>query len=52
MYKLTIDQLILRYYFMMAIVIGSFYFGIPWLSILAFPILLSALAGWKRNTML
>lgn len=32
---------------MMAIVVGSFYIGIPWLAILSVPVLLSALAGWS-----
>ncbi len=36
-----------RFYFMMAIVVGAFYIGIPWLAILSAPVLISALAGYS-----
>ncbi|NOT38374.1 MAG: hypothetical protein HOP11_13465 [Saprospiraceae bacterium] len=47
MYNLSLDKLMWRFYLMMGIVIAAFYLGIPWLSILSVPVLLSALAGWS-----
>jgi hypothetical protein len=41
----SFDTVILRFYFMMVIVIGSFVIGYPALAILAVPVFLSALAG-------
>jgi hypothetical protein len=43
--QLNLTTLILRFYLLMAVVIIAFFAGIPWLSILALPILFSALMG-------
>ena len=41
----SIQTVILRFYLMMAVVIGSFFAGFPVLAILALPILLSIMTG-------
>ncbi len=44
-YSLSFDKVILRFYLMMAIVIGSFFAGYPVLAILSVPVFLSIMAG-------
>jgi hypothetical protein len=45
--SLDFDTVIWRFYLMMAIVIGSFFLGISWLSLLAVPVFFSTLLGMK-----
>lgn len=53
LFELSISTLIIRYYLMMAIVIVSFFIGMPILSILALFVFFSALVAvkfdWKWN---
>lgn len=43
--QLSFTSVVLRFYLMMGIVIGAFFIGQGWLSILALPVLLSTLLG-------
>lgn len=43
--KLSFDKLLMRYYLMMAIVIGAFFMNAPWLSLIAVPVFILALIG-------
>lgn len=45
LFSLNLTTLILRFYLLMAIVIGSFFAGVPWLAILSLPVFLSAMLG-------
>lgn len=45
--ELSVSTLILRFYVMMAIVIGAGFSGLWWLSILALPVFYTALMGIK-----
>ena len=45
MFEASVQTVILRFYLMMAVVIGSFFAGVPWLALLSLPILLSAMLG-------
>ncbi len=44
-FNLSIVTLILRFYLMMGIVIGAFFAGLPWLSILALPVFFISMMG-------
>lgn len=46
-FEIQIDTLIIRFYLMMAVIIGSFFAGVPYLALLALPIFLSAMMGVK-----
>ncbi|MEO5906379.1 MAG: hypothetical protein ABIQ11_06620 [Saprospiraceae bacterium] len=59
LFSLDFTTLILRFYLLMAIVIGSFFTGYPILAFLTLPIFLSAMMGvkfiiprysWRTNT--
>lgn len=43
--QVNIVTLMFRFYLMMAIVIASFFMGMPWLSILALPVFVISLLG-------
>ena len=45
LYNLNFATLILRFYLLMVIVIGSFFIGYPILSILSLPVFFSAMLG-------
>ncbi len=45
LYQLNLATLVVRLYLLMAIVIVAFFIGMPWLSILALPVFLSAMMG-------
>ena len=45
--SLDFDTVIWRFYLMMAIVIGSFFLGVPWLSLLSVPVFFTTLLGMK-----
>jgi hypothetical protein len=45
LFQLNIASVILRFYLMMAVVIGSIFAGQMWLSVLALPIFLSIMLG-------
>lgn len=45
LFSLNFTTLILRFYLLMGIVIGSFFAGLPWLAILSLPVFLSAMMG-------
>ena len=47
--ELQLSTLILRFYLVMAIVIGAGFIGQWWLAILALPVFYSALMGLKFN---
>ena len=44
-FSLSIGTLIVRFYLMMAIIIGAIFAGMPWLALLALPVFLSAMMG-------
>ncbi len=44
-FDLNFDILLLRFYLMMAVIIVSFFIGMPYLAVLALPIFLSAMMG-------
>ena len=50
LFALDFSALILRFYFLMAIIIGSFFIHQPWLSIIALPVFISAMMGVKFIT--
>lgn len=41
----SLETVALRFFLMMAVIIGSFFGGVPYLAVLALPIFLSALAA-------
>ncbi|MEP6647549.1 MAG: hypothetical protein ABJC12_10720 [Saprospiraceae bacterium] len=45
LFSLNFTTLILRFYLLMAIVIGSFFAGLPWLAILSLPVFMSSMMG-------
>lgn len=45
MFEAKFGTIVLRYYLMMAVVVGAFFFDLPFLAILAIPIFLSAMMG-------
>ena len=45
MFEASIGTVVLRFYLMMFVVIGSLFAGVPWLAVLAMPIFLSAMLG-------
>lgn len=47
MFKLSIAGVVIRFYLMMAVVIIGGFTGMWWLAILALPIFLSAMVGYK-----
>ena len=47
LFNLNFASLILRFYLLMAIVIGAFFIGYPILSILALPVFFSAMMGMR-----
>lgn len=49
LFSLDFTTLILRFYFLMAIVIGSFFIGQPWLSSLALSVFIAAMMGVRFN---
>ena len=49
MLELSVSTLILRYYLVMAIVIGAGFLGQWWLAILALPVFYCSLMGIKFN---
>ncbi|MEM6379998.1 MAG: hypothetical protein AAF705_17515, partial [Bacteroidota bacterium] len=44
-FNISLITVMLRFYLMMAVVIGSLFAGVPWLCILALPIFLSIMLG-------
>lgn len=49
-FNASFSTIILRFYLIMAIVIGAFFSGMPYLAALALPIVISAMAGVTFNT--
>jgi hypothetical protein len=47
LFSLNFDTLILRFYLLMAIIIGAFFIGQTWLAFLALPVFFSAMTGMK-----
>ena len=47
LFSLNFSTLVLRFYLLMAIVIGAFFIGYPVLAILALPVFLSSMMGMK-----
>ncbi len=47
LFNVTFSTLIIRFYLMMAIVIGAFFVGYPWLAILSLPVFFITLMGLK-----
>ncbi len=48
-FDIRFDILFIRFYLMMAVIIGSFFAGVPYLAVLGLPIFLSALLGIRFN---
>lgn len=48
-FNISLVTIMLRFYLMMAVVIGSLFAGVPWLCILALPIFLSVMLGVTIN---
>lgn len=48
-FKASVEVIILRFYLMMAVIIGSFLLGQPVLALISLPIFLSAMLGVKFN---
>ncbi|MFT6809369.1 MAG: hypothetical protein ACJA01_002606 [Saprospiraceae bacterium] len=49
LFNIDFGTFIIRFYIMMAIVVGAFFAGVPLLAFLAFPILLGNMLGIKFN---
>jgi hypothetical protein len=51
-FNISLVTVMIRFYLMMGVVIGSLFAGLPWLCILALPIFLSVILGvnFKKET--
>lgn len=49
LFNISIETFMIRFYLMMIVVIGAFFIGMPFLAILALPILLSNMLGIRFN---
>ncbi len=47
LFNARFDKIIIRYYLMMIVIIGSFYLGAPILGLIGLPIFLSAILGME-----